>query len=185
MQKLMMPTVVLAWAGLCWLACLAVTRYHQSELWWFMWLATCLSPFLMAPLALLMRRFSRQACVCIRKKHRVHIHLNPWQPTGNLSPARVAWFWRGLIQSMTSAVQEPGATVVIASHLLTPHRIRLLRKSLPTDLCHCHVLPGRRSVTATLALQLDTLLKQWRRINPSQPRNPVLVIRRKSFPAKK
>ncbi|WP_205953966.1 pili assembly chaperone [Pantoea stewartii] len=160
MQQRLVALYLLLWLTLSGSISLFIS--FGRDAFFFMWLLTALSPFLLRPLDWLTRQLLRKPCMLSRRK-RITIHLSPWQPTAGLTPERVSWFWSGVFESAEAALAE-GKTVVVASHLLTAARAAKLRKYLKARgwsyRSRLTSVPFRDSARALM--QLEKLFRQWR-----------------------
>jgi len=109
------------------------------------------------------------------------VHLAPWQPTTDLTPARVCLFWQSVNASTCQAL-ETHRTVIISSHLLTGIRARRLLAhtteyglTVRSRIYQIPFTPWKRAL-----MQLEILFRQWRWRSVFRTTWPVLVLRRKS-----
>ncbi|REC91455.1 pili assembly chaperone [Pantoea ananatis] len=178
MQQRLVALYLLLWLALSGSISLVISS--GCDAFFFVWLLTALSPFLLRPLDWLTRQLLRKPCMLSRRK-RITVHLSSWQPTVGLTPERVRWFWSGVFEFAEEALAE-GKTVVVASHLLTPARAARLRACLEARgwsyRSRLTSVPFRDSARALM--QLEILFRQWRWRCPSRTRWPVMLLRKSS-----
>lgn len=184
MQKVVVCGIILSWGLVSYGLSVLITGYQDGMV--YVWGLILVSPFSLRAANWMQRRLVNRPCILShhKRKSRTFVHLSPDQPTVSITSERVVWFWEGVLDSMTEALRRNENTVVIASHLLTPKRIKRIRKHLQPGFYRTHVLhvpftPGARAV-----MQLEILLSQWRWRVPSRTVWPVLVIRKTFNPEK-
>ncbi|EHX8394613.1 hypothetical protein K3356_001109 [Salmonella enterica subsp. enterica serovar Idikan] len=143
-------------------------------------------PFLLRPFAWAERQFRPAMTITRHRRRRAWVHLAPWQPTTDLTPARVRLFWQSVNTSTCQAL-EKNRTVIISSHLLTGFRARRVLACLGESgltvhrrTYHIPFTPAKRAL-----MQLEILFRQWRWRTDFRRDWPVLVLRRKSLNTEK
>nr|WP_310615766.1 hypothetical protein [Pantoea cypripedii] len=180
MQQTYVFYLLLLWLGLSGTMSLGFTTGSTCTGFYLVWALLFCLPFLLRPLAGAERHLRPAMTVISHRRNRAWVHLAPWQPTTNLTPARVCRFWQSVNASTCQAL-EKHRTVVISSHLLTAIRTRRLLAYIEENGLTVHsrtycipFTPAKRSL-----MQLEILFRQWRWRTNFRRDWPVLVIQRK------
>jgi len=180
MQQLFVFSFFMLWMTLSGAMSLSFTLDSTRTGFYLVWALLFSLPFFLRPLAWAEQQF-RPAMTLIRhRRKRAWVHLAPWQPTTDLTPARVCLFWQSVNASTCQAL-EKHRTVIISSHLLTGFRARRVLACIDESGLTVHsrtylipFTPAKRAL-----MQLEILFRQWRWRTDFRRDWPVLVLRRK------
>lgn len=173
--------IISGWVLICTSISLAVTSQAHPATTSTFSAVLFFSPGLLRIITLLLSHLRPDACMTSRYRRRISIHLNPWQPTGNLNRERVRWFWLGVEQMLQTTLSQQQKTVIMGSHLLSASRLKRLAVGLPEEQYHVRVIIRRLNSAAKFILQLDVLCREWRWFRPRETW-PVLVVRKRNTP---
>lgn len=180
MQQTYVFSVLLLWLALSGAMGLSFSPDGTRGGFYLVWVLLFCLPFLLRPLAWAERQFWPSMTLISRRRRRAWVHLAPWQPTTNLTPARVRLFWQGVNESTLQALQKH-RTVIISSHLLKGFRARRVLACIGESGLTVHsrtylipFTPAKRAL-----MQLEILFRQWRWRMDFRRDWPVLVLRRK------
>lgn len=178
MQRVVVSGIILCWGLISYGLSTLITGYQDGTV--YIWELVLMSPFSLRVVNWIQRRLVNQPCILSHhsRKSRIFVHLSPNQPTVSISSGRVSWFWKGVLDSVAEALRGNKQTVVVASHLLTPYRIKRIRRHLQPGCYRIHVMHVPFTPAARAVMQLEILLAQWRWRVPSRTVWSVLVIRK-------
>lgn len=184
MQSVVVCGIFLCWGLISYGLSTLITEYQDGTV--LVWGLVLMSPFSLRIVNRIHRRLVNRPCILSHHRHksRIFVHLSPNQPTVSISSGRVAWFWKGVLDSVAEALRGDEQTVVVASHLLTSCRIKRIRESLQPGCYRSHVIYVPFTPAARAVMQLEILLAHWRWRIPSRTVWPVLVIRKSLNPEK-
>lgn len=174
-------TIISGWVLICVSISLVVTGLAHPETTSVFSAVLFFSPALLRIITLLLSHLRPEACMTSRYRRRISIHLNPWQPTGNLNREKVRWFWLGVEEMLQTTLSRQQKTVIMGSHLLSKSRLNRLAAGLPEEQYHVRVSINRLNSAAKFILQLDVLCREWRWFHPRETW-PVLVVRKRNTP---
>jgi hypothetical protein len=182
MQQTMVFSFFMLWMALSGTMSLSFIPDGTRTGFYLVWgLLFCL-PFFLRPLSWAERQFRPAMTITRHRRSRAWVHLAPWQPTTDLTPARVCLFWQSVNTSTCQAL-EKHRTVIISSHLLTGFRARRVLACIEENGLTVSRRTYRISFTPEkrALMQLEILFRQWRWRTNFRRDWPVLVLRRKSL----
>ena len=181
MQQSFVFSFFMLWMTLSGAMSLSFTPDGTRTGFYLVWALLFILPFFLRPLAWAERQFRPAMTLILYRRKRAWVHLAPWQPTTDLTPARVCLFWKSVNASTCQAL-EKHRTVIISSHLLTGFRARRVLACIDESGLTVHSRTYRIPFTpAKRALLLvEILFRQWRWRTDFRRDWPVLVLRRKS-----
>jgi hypothetical protein len=181
MQQSFVFSFFMLWMTLSGAMSLSFTPDGTRTGFYLVWALLFILPFFLRPLAWAERQFRPAMTLILYRRKRAWVHLAPWQPTTDLTPARVCLFWQSVNASTCQAL-EKHRTVIISSHLLTGFRARRVLACIDESGLTVHSRTYRIPFTPAkrALMQLEILFRQWRWRTDFRRDWPVLVLRRKS-----
>jgi len=182
MQQSIVFSFFILWMILTGAMSLSFTLDGTRTWFYLVWALLFCLPFFLRPLAWTERQFRPSMTLIRHRRKRAWVHLAPWQPTTNLTPARVCLFWQSVNASTCQAL-EKHCTVIISSHLLTGFRAQRVLDCIKESGVIVHSRTYRIPFTPAkrALMQLEILFRQWRWRTDFRTTWPVMVICRKSY----
>ncbi|HDL7749467.1 TPA: hypothetical protein PXP51_001820 [Yersinia enterocolitica] len=175
-----MVLIIAGWLALCAVITAFITSSLIAPENLFIQLALFLSPFLLKPLSCLIFRFRKPLFALKKKSGRIWLHLNPWVSTHQLGVREISQFWFSLITTLKSSLAQSSQPIIMSSHLLGSKRIAKLRRHFPVKRYRFHFIKRPIGRAEHIGLQLEILIKEWRRFTPSAQGGIVVICRRKN-----
>lgn len=110
----------------------------------------------------------QKTAICHQEKPGcIWLHLNPWVSTRQLGVREISQFWFSLITTLKSSLAQSSQPIIMSSHLLGSKRIAKLRLHFPVKRYRFHFIKRPIGRAEHIGLQLEILIKEWRRFTPS------------------